>query len=248
MNLKNKIAVITGGNSGIGQGIAKCFIAAGAKVIIFGRNAKTLSETKHVLGDNLFTIQGDVNKTQHLKDLYQQLEKQFGKIDILVSSAGVVKRMPIADITESYVDAMIDTNLKSVLFTVKYSLPIMRDGGVILLIASAAAHKTVENHSIYSCSKAGVVKLAENFANDLADRHIRVNSISPGIIKTPIFDTHLKDDPDFLIKREKRIPLKRLGNVDDIAKAAVFLCSDDASYITGTDLLIDGGYSKFERT
>lgn len=247
MNLKNKIAVITGGNSGIGQGIAKCFIAAGARVIIFGRDPKTLSETKEALGDNLFIIQGDVNQTQDLKSLYQKVEKDFGKIDILVSSTGVVKRMHVTDISEGYVDVMINTNLKSVLFTVKYSLSVMRDGGAILIIASAAAHKTVENHAIYSCSKAGAVKLAENFANDLADRKIRVNSISPGIIKTPIFDAHLKDDPEFLIKRERRIPLKRLGHVDDIAKAAAFLCSDDASYITGTDLLIDGGYSKFER-
>jgi len=247
MRLKNKIAVITGGNSGIGKGIAQCFLNEGAKVIIFGRNQKTLEETQSELGDQITIVQGDVNNPSDLKNLYQKIKNDFGRCDILVSSAGIAKRVHIADLTDDDIHSMIDTNLKGVLFTVKYSLDVLSDNGVILLIASAGVFKVVENHSVYSSTKAGVVKLAENFASDLADRHIRVNSISPGVIKTPIFDDRLKANPNFLLDREKLIPLGRLGNVDDIGKAAVFLCSDDASYITGTDLLIDGGYSKFER-
>jgi NAD(P)-dependent dehydrogenase (short-subunit alcohol dehydrogenase family) len=248
MKLKNKIAVISGGNSGIGRGIAKCFIDEGAKVIIFGRNSRTLDETKAELGEKLYTIQCDVGQADNLKNMYQEIQDDFGKIDILVANAGIVKRAHIAEITENNFHSVIDINLKGLFFTVKYSLDTLCDGGVVLLIASAAAYKNVKNHSVYSCTKAAVVKLAENFANDLAERNIRVNSISPGIIKTPIFDERLKNDPDFLEKREARIPLKRLGHVDDIAKAATFLCSDDASYITGTDLLVDGGYAKFERS
>lgn len=241
--LQGKVAVITGGNSGIGKGIAKHFLQEGAKVVIFGRNSETLNQAKEEMGNAVLTIQGDVTKETDLKNLYQQTEKHYGKIDSLIVNSGVAERVPLDQASEEHFDHMANINYRGAFFTVRYSLDYLKPQASIILISSCAATITIKNHSIYSSTKAAMVKLAKNFACDLADRSIRVNSISPGYIKTPIFDGRLKADPEYLERKQHGIPMKRIGQPQDIAHAALFLASEEASYITGIDLLVDGGCS-----
>lgn len=241
--LQDKVAVITGGNSGIGKGIAKHFHAQGAKVVIFGRNERTLNEAKQEMGDDVLAIQGDITSTEDLKNLYEKTQAHYGKIDILVANSGVAERLPIEAVEEDSFDYMVNINYRGVFFTVKYALPYLNDNASIILMSSCAASITLKHHSVYASTKAAVTKLAKNFAYDLADRLIRVNSLSPGYIETPIFDTRLATDPNYLKRRESSIPLKRIGNPQDIANAALFLASSESSYITGIDLLVDGGYT-----
>lgn len=241
--LSQKVAVITGGNSGIGKGIAKQFHDEGAKVVIFGRTQETLDEAVKEIGADVLAVQGDVTETADLEKLYETTLTHFGKIDIVVANSGVGERLHVADAHEDHFNYLVNTNYRGVYFTVKRALPYLNDGAAIILIASTAAHVTLKHHSVYASTKAAVLKLAKNFANDLASRQIRVNSISPGYIHTRIFDKRLEKDPAYLSKRAARIPLQRVGTPSDIGRAAVFLASDDASYITGADLLVDGGYA-----
>lgn len=241
--LKNKVAVITGGNSGIGKGIAQHFVNEGAKVVIFGRNQKTLDEAKREMGNNVLAVQGDITQTADIKKLYEKTLEHYGKVDILVANSGVGERVYINDVEEKHFDYMTNINYRGLFFTVKYALEYLNPNASIILIASCSATLTFKKHTIYASNKAAVVKLAKSLSFDLSDRLIRVNSISPGYIKTPIFDNRLETDPEYLSKREAIIPLKRIGSPQDIANAALFLASNEASYITGIDLLVDGGYS-----
>lgn len=240
--LNNKVAIITGGNSGIGKGIAKHFYQQGAKVVIFGRNQQTLDEARHEMNNQVLTVQGDITNTQDLKNLYESTQARYGKIDILVANSGVGERLHVSQVTEEKFDHLVDINYRGAYFTVHYALPYLQTPSSIILIASCAATLTIKNHSVYASTKAAIVKLAQNFSYDLAEKGIRVNSISPGYIRTPIFDTRLQADPEYLNKRAARIPMKRIGTPQDIANAALFLASEEASYITGIDLLVDGGY------
>jgi NAD(P)-dependent dehydrogenase (short-subunit alcohol dehydrogenase family) len=239
--LKNKVAVITGGNSGIGKGIAMNFYNQGAKVVILGRNQELLDEAKNEMGGSVLAIKGDVSKTDDLKNLYERTMSQYGKIDVLVANAGVGERLHVEKVKESDFDYVVDINYRGVYFTVKYALEYLNKNASIILIASCAATITVQHHSVYASTKAAVVKLAKNFAKDLSDNSIRVNSISPGYITTPIFAKRLETDPEYLTRREALIPLKRIGTPEDVGNAALFLASDESSYITGIDLLVDGG-------
>jgi NAD(P)-dependent dehydrogenase (short-subunit alcohol dehydrogenase family) len=187
-------------------------------------------------------VQGDVTNTQDLQNLFTITSTHFGNIDVLVANAGIAKRVHLIDVAEEDFDNIVNVNYRGLFFTVKHALDYLNNGASIILIASAAAHITFKRHSIYSSTKAAVMQLAKNFAYDLSDKLIRVNSISPGYIQTPIFATRLAADPNFLKSKEVNIPLKRLGTPDDIANAAVFLASEESSYVTGTDLLVDGGY------
>lgn len=241
--LKNKVAVITGGNSGIGKGIAQHFLEQSAKVAIFGRNAATLAQAKNEMENKILAIQGDVTNTDDLKNLYETTVSNYGKLDVLVVNSGVAERVHVKDATEYNFDYMTDINYRGVFFTVQNALEYLNQNASIILIASCGATITLKRHSIYTSNKAAVIKLAKCFAYDLAERQIRVNSISPGYVKTPVFDERLKKDPDYLSRREAIIPLKRIGTPKDIANAALFLASDEASYITGVDLLVDGGYA-----
>lgn len=241
--LNNKVAVVTGGNSGIGKGIAKHFLEEGAKVVIFGRNPESLEQTKKELGGNVLTVQGDVTNTPDLKNLYEQTVSHYGKIDIVVVNSGIGERIHAENVTEEKFDYMTNINYRGAYFTVRYALDFLNPNASIVLIASTGATITLKNHTIYCSNKAAIVKLAKNFAYDLSDKMIRVNSISPGYIRTPIFDERLKTNPEYLSSREKNVPLKRIGTPQDVANAALFLASDEASYITGIDLIIDGGYS-----
>lgn len=241
--LTGKVAVITGGNSGIGKGVAEHFYREGAKVVIFGRDAAKLAAAKQEMGNDILAIQGDVTNTADLKNLFEQTKNTFGKIDILVVNSGVGLRLHVSDVTEENFDNMVNINYRGAYFTVKYSLDYLNTPASIILIASVAASMTVKHHSVYASSKAAVIKLAKNFAIDLGERGIRVNSISPGYIKTPIFDQRLEKDPAYLSRRAANVPLKRIGTPQDIANAALFLASDEASYVTGADLIVDGGYA-----
>lgn len=241
--LQNKVAVITGGNSGIGKGIAQHFVNEGAKVVIFGRDPETLAQASQEMENKILVVQGDVTNTDDLKNLYNQTAAHFGKIDILVSNAGWGTRIHAEDATEEDFDYMVNINYRGAYFTVRYALDYLNPHASIILIGSCGATLTLKRHSIYTSTKAAVVKLAKTLAYDLADRSIRVNCISPGYVKTPIFAERLITDPTYLSRREAHIPLKRIGTPQDIANAALFLASDEASYITGIDLLVDGGYS-----
>jgi NAD(P)-dependent dehydrogenase (short-subunit alcohol dehydrogenase family) len=160
-----------------------------------------------------------------------------------VVNSGVGERLHVQDVTEEKFDYMVNINYRGAYYTVNYALDYLNEGASIVFIASTAGHLTLKHHSVYASTKAAVIKLAKNFAHDLANKSIRVNSISPGYIKTPIFDNRIAADPDYLERRVPHIPLKRIGQPEDIANAALFLASDEASYITGADLIIDGGYS-----
>lgn len=238
----NKVVVITGGSSGIGKGIAKKFVEEGARVVIFGRDRKKLEIAQNEISKDMVIVQGDVTKTEDLKNLFLTTKSHFGKIDTLIASAGVGTQIPLEQVTENDFDQMIGINYRALFFTVRYALDFLNHPSSILLIASIAAYGTVKGHSVYSSAKAAVLKLAKNFSFDLADKGIRVNSISPGYIRTPIFDERIKKEPDYIQSREKYIPLKRMGTPEDIANAALFLSSEEASFITGADLIVDGGY------
>lgn len=241
--LKDKVALITGGSSGIGYGIAKHFHDEGAKVVIVGRDADKLADAKKALGDNALALEGDIANTANTKKIIEQAHAHFGKIDILVVNAGMGERLSIEEVTEEKFDKMVNINYRGAYFTVKYALDYLNHPASIILIGSIAAKLTLKRHSVYASTKAAVVKLAQNLSNDLAKYQVRVNSISPGYIKTPIFDNRLKINPDYLNSRAKNIPLQRIGTPQDIANAALFLASEEASYITGANLLVDGGYS-----
>lgn len=242
---KNKVVVITGGNSGIGQGIAHKFHQKGAKVVIFGRNQESLNAVKSELSNHILAVQGDITNSDDILRLYQDTLKTFGKIDVLVANAGVGEKISLDQTIEEKFDQMADINYKGVYFTVQHALDFLNSNASIIIIGSTAALIGVMNHSIYSSTKAAVIKLAKGFAIDLAQRNIRVNCISPGYIETPIFDQRLKKDPNYLENKKQYIPLSRIGQPEDVAHAAFFLSSDEANYITGANLVIDGGLSSF---
>lgn len=245
--LKNKVAVITGGNSGIGFGIAEAFKNEGAVGAITGRNAATLNSAVETLGGNFIGITGDVTNLDDLENLFKTTADKFGKIDALVVNAGGivdgVAMSGITEVTEEGFDRYMDLNLKSAYFTVNKALPYLNDGASIILIASNAAHRAAPGATIYAAAKAAVITLARGLSLDLLSRKIRVNSISPGSIDTPVFG---KMVPQELVDTVKQIwigltPLGRQGTPAEIGKTAVFLASDDSSFIVGADILADGG-------
>ena len=241
--LSGKVALITGGSSGIGRGIAKRFVAEGAQVSVIGRDERRLTELKDELGKNLQIIQGDVTNHESLKDMIDKARDSFGFIDTLVCSAGVGYRLPLKDATLHEFDHAFSVNVRAMFDMIKLvEKELMSGNSSILLISSIAGHVTFTDHVIYSASKAAVTKMTANFAIDLAEKGIRVNAISPGFIETPIFEQKVSEDPNFFDKLGSLVPLKRMGMPEDIAHAATFLCSDEASCVTGVDLIVDGGY------
>ncbi len=239
---KEKVVVVTGGNSGIGKAIATHFSKNGANVAIFGRDEATLKQTSDNLQNSIY-IQGDVKKYSDLQNLFTQTKQAFGKIDILIANAGIVKKCHVADVSEDLFDEIVDTNYKGVFFTVQASLPYIKDYASIVLISSIAPLIGSYYNSIYASSKAAVTCLAKNFSADLLDRNIRVNSLSPGYTQTPILTQGSNVTEETLGKKRAQIPAKRFAEPEEIAKATAFLCSDGANYIFGSDLVIDGGVS-----
>ena len=245
--LEGKVALITGGNSGIGLATAKQFVNEGAYVFITGRREAELAAAKKQIGKNVIAIQGDVSNLDDLDRLFAQIKKERGKIDIVFANAGVARYAPLGTITEDFFDSIFDINVKGVLFTVQKALPLLRDGGSIILNASIVGSKGLSSNSVYSATKAAVRSFARTWTTDLKDRRIRVNAISPGPIDTPGL-SELLASSETGEQRKKMIsntvPLGRFGRPEEIAKAVVFLASDDASYITGVELFVDGGFAQ----
>jgi NAD(P)-dependent dehydrogenase (short-subunit alcohol dehydrogenase family) len=245
--LKNKVAVITGGNSGIGFGIAEAFKNEGAFGTVTGRNETTLNDAVTALGSDFIGIPGDVTSSIDLENIFKKTFDKFGNIDVLVVNAGgVVDGVPMADIsnvTEESYDSYMDLNLKSAYFTVKKALPYLNDGASVILIGSSAAHRAAPGMAIYAAAKAAIISLAKGLSLDLLPRKIRVNALSPGSIDTPVFG---KIVPKEQLESVKQMwiditPVGRQGLPSDIGNAAVFLASDDSAFIVGTEILSDGG-------
>ena len=245
--LNNKVAVITGGNSGIGFGIAEAFKNEGAVGTITGRNEKTLSHSVDALGAQFIGISGDVTNFDSLENTFKQTAEKFGKIDILVVNAGGVvdgiAMGTIDKVTEESYDKYMELNLKSSYFTVQKALPYLNDGASVILIGSSAAHRAAPGMAIYSAAKAAIISLAKGLSLDLLPRKIRVNTLSPGSIDTPVFG---KMVPQEHLDQVKQLwiditPVGRQGLPSDIGNAAVFLASDESSFIVGTEILSDGG-------
>lgn len=242
--LKNKVAVITGGSSGIGFATAKRFLAEGAKVVITGRKQQALDKAVQALGSSVLAIQGDVSKLADLSRIYQTVESKFGKIDTLVVNAGVYVIGPLVDFTEEMFDKVSDINFKGAFFSVQKALPFLNDGASIILISSTVNGKGIPNHAAYSATKAAVRSLARSFSAELLDRKIRVNSLAPGPIDTPVFDSVTGSAEEARAMAEAMgnfTPAKRLGKPEEIAAAALYLASDDAAFMLGAELLLDGG-------
>ena len=241
--LKNKVAVITGGNSGIGLGIAEAFKNEGAKGAIVGRNQETLDSAVAQLGADFIAINADVTNLADLERVFKETAEKFGNIDIVVANAGAGTVGTVATIGEADYDKAMDLNLKSVYFTVQKALPYMNDGASIILIGSNAAHRAYANFTLYGAAKAAVIYFAKGFSSDLLDRKIRANVITPGTTDTPAFDKFVPADQIEAVKTHfaSVMPIGRIGQPSDIGKAAVFLASDDSAFMLGAELLVDGG-------
>jgi NAD(P)-dependent dehydrogenase (short-subunit alcohol dehydrogenase family) len=240
--LEGKVAVVTGGNSGIGLATAKRFVAEGAFVFITGRRQAQLEAAVKDLGNNAFGVQGDVASLADLDRLYAAVKATKGRIDIVFANAGVAEIAPLGAITEEHFDRTFDTNVKGLLFTVQKALPLITDGGSVILNASIVASTGNPALSVYSATKAAVRSFARTWILDLKERKIRVNAISPGPIDTPGLDGLAQGAGEQLkASLIAGVPLGRLGVPDEIARAAVFLASDDSSFVTGTELFVDGG-------
>jgi NAD(P)-dependent dehydrogenase (short-subunit alcohol dehydrogenase family) len=245
--LKDKVAVITGGNSGMGLATAQRFVAEGAYVFITGRRQSELDAAVKQIGRNVTGVQGDVSNLADLDRLYAKVKEQKGRIDILFANAGVGEFAPLGTITEAHFDKIFRVNVKGLLFTVQKALPLFQDGISIILTGSVGASKGGGATSVYSASKAAIRSFARTWTVDLKHRKIRVNAISPGPIDTPIFDSIAQTEKEInQIKANlvAAVPIGRMGSPDEIAKAVSFLASDDSSYITGIELCADGGMAQ----
>ncbi len=244
--LDGKIAVVTGGNSGIGLATAQQFVAEGAFVYISGRRQAELDTALKTLDGNGKAVQGDVSNLADLDRLFDQIREEQGKLDIVFANAGSGQFAPLGEITEEQFDSQYAVNVKGLLFTVQKALPLLGQGSSIILNASIAASNGIENLSVYSSTKAAVRSFARTWTADLKGRGIRVNAISPGVIVTPGYDLLLGKEniPAFVDFMKTQIPLGRVGLESEIAKAVAFLASDDASYITGIELTVDGGMNQ----
>ena len=243
---QNKHFLITGANSGIGFSTAQTLISEGAKVMVVGRNQARVLEACQKLGESATPYVADISSIKALDDLYHYVRDTYGKIDGLFVNAGVLTIASIETASELEYDTQMNTNLKGAFFTVQKAIPLLREGGAIVLNASLSAHAPFEGGGIYSASKAAKLSLMKTMALELASKKIRVNSVSPGSIDTPAFDKlglNSQEKADFLNSLENQIPLKRNGQPEEVARVVAFLLSNESSYITGADLLVDGGLS-----
>ena len=242
-----KIAVVTGGSSGMGLATAKRFVEEGMDhVFITGRRKKPLDAAVAEIGKNVTAVQGDVANLSDLDRLYATVKKQNRNIDIIFANAGLGMLAPFGTVDEQFFDLHFDANVKGLFFSVQKGLPLMKDGGSIILNGSIADIKGFPAMSVYSATKAAVRSFARTWTNDLKNRHIRVNVLSPGHIDTPIMESLQQGEALVQMKKqmENNVPLGRLGDPDEIAKAVSFLASDDASYVSGAELYVDGGVAQ----
>ncbi len=246
--LEGKIAVITGGSSGIGLATAKIFIDEGAaRVYITGRRQEELDKAAASLGPHAFAVLGDVTKPADLDRLYERVKAEAGHIDAVFANAGFAAPGPFGTLTEDHIDGLLDTNVKGVIWTVQKALPLMRAGGSIILSASIVASKGFANWSVYSATKAAVRSFARTWASDLKDKGIRVNAISPGVVKTPghgVSGASEEQINGFFSFAAGITPLGRTGRDDEIAKVVAFLASEESSFMTGSEVFVDGGIAQ----
>ncbi|KAF2342672.1 SDR family oxidoreductase [Flavobacterium tistrianum] len=241
-NLENKVAIVTGGNSGIGYAAAADLAAKGAKVIVTGRNKEALAKAEKEL--NVTGIVADQSDLKSIDNLVEEVKTKFGKVDILFLNAGIAAFAPVDSASEDHYDSIMNVNVKGVYFTVQKVLPILNDGGSIIFNTSVNAHVGMPNSSVYAASKAAVLSLNKVFAVELASRKIRVNAVSPGPIETPLYGKVglEKEEVEGLGSAlGEKILLKRFGQSAEVAKTVSFLASDDASFITGSEIVVDGG-------
>ena len=245
--LQGKVAVITGGSSGIGLAIARQFVRQGAFAFITGRRQAELDASVAEIGGSVEAIQADSSSLADLDRVYETIKARQGKIDIVVANAGILEKAPIGEITEAHFERLFSINVKGLVFTVQKALPLMGEGGNVILMSSTVANKGTGNNSLYAATKAAIRNFARGWIVDLKQRRIRVNSISPGPIETVGLASGVSDPSKVeavFAQLAGQIPLGRLGTPDDIASAAVFLASDAASFINGADIQVDGGWAQ----
>jgi NAD(P)-dependent dehydrogenase (short-subunit alcohol dehydrogenase family) len=245
--LDGKVAVITGGSSGIGLAAAQRFVEEGAHVFITGRRQPELDKAKASIGRNVTAVRGDIAELADLDRLYDTVRKEKGALDIIVASAGFVERRLTADATPEHFDKTFAINARGTYFTVQKALPLLRAGGAIVVVASLLHLKGLPEHGTYAATKAAIRSFARTWASELKERGIRVNTLSPGAIDTPIIDGQFKTKAEADDARaffSGMTPLGRIGRPEEMAAAILFLASDDSSYTTGMDLVADGGITQ----
>ena len=251
MRLQGKLALITGGNSGIGLATAKLFVANGARVVITGRDQKSLDAASAVLGGDVLALRSDASDLKAIDALFAAIKERFGALDILFANAGVSGGGPVEVTTEEEFDWMFDTNVKGVFFTVQKALPLLRKGASIILNSSIAPRVGRPGHALYAASKAAVRTFARNFSSEFASRGIRVNVVSPGPVETPIWGRSgsAPSAVDEILKQVKAgVPLGRLGQPEEVAQAVLFLASDESSFMLGSEITVDGGVTEMRTT
>jgi NAD(P)-dependent dehydrogenase (short-subunit alcohol dehydrogenase family) len=236
--LQGKVAVITGGTEGIGLAAAHLFVREGAYVFITGRRQKELDEAVKAIGSNVTGVQGDVAKLADLDRLYETVGKVKKRIDIIFANAGVGEFVPFGKVSEEHFDKLFNINVKGTLFTIQKGLPLLNDGGSIVLTGSVAGAKGTPSFGVYAASKAAIRSFVRTWTTDLKDRHIRSNVVSPGPIRTPQASRQPADAIERIVST---VPMGRMGEPDEVAKAALYLASDDSSFVTGIELFVDGG-------
>ena len=236
--LRGKVAIITGATAGIGFAAADLFVKEGAYVFITGRRQKELDEAVKAIGKNVTGVQGDVAKMSDLDRLYETVKDTGRRIDIVFANAGLGEFLPLGKITEEHVDRLFNINVKGTLFTVQKALPLLNDGASIILTGSVASVKGTAAFGVYAASKAAIRSFVRTWTTDLKDRHIRSNVVSPGPINTPLVN---RQSADVIARIVSTVPMGRMGEPDEVAKAALYLASDDSSFVTGIELFVDGG-------
>jgi NAD(P)-dependent dehydrogenase (short-subunit alcohol dehydrogenase family) len=236
--LEGKIAIITGGTEGIGLATAKLFVKEGAYVFITGRRQKELDEAVKAISSNVSAVQGDIAKLPDLDRLYETVSKEKGRIDIVFANAGVAEFVPFGSVTEDHFDKLFNINVRGTLFTVQKALPLLKVGGSIILNGSVASVKGTGGFGVYGASKAAIRSFVRTWTTDLKDRRIRWNVVSPGPINTPLAN---RQSADVIARIVSTIPMGRMGEPEEVAKVALFLASDDSSFVTGIELFVDGG-------
>ena len=245
--LEGKVAVITGGNSGIGLATAKEFREQGARVVITGRDQRTLDEASREIGGDVLAVRADASSLAEIDKLFAAVKEKFGSVDVLFVNAGIGKFAPLEAVTEELFDQIMDINFKGAYFTIQKALPLLNDNASVILNTSINAHIGMPNSSVYAASKAALITLARTLSAELVGRGIRVNAVSPGPIATPIYG-RLGLQPEELEETAKNIqaqvPMKRFGRPEEIAKTVLFLASSDSSFLLGTEIIADGGMSQ----
>lgn len=238
---EGKVVVITGGSDGIGLATAKLFAEEGGQVYITGRRQEMLDEALKQIGHGAVGVQGDVTNNDDLTKLYERIEREHGKVDVVFANAGMHEIVPLEAINETHYESLFGLNVKGIIFTVQKALPLMTSGGTIVLNGSIAGSKAYPGQSLYNASKAAVRSFARSWTNDLKERGIRVNVVAPGATETPLMRGYLDTAPGVEEVLNAGVPLGRLGQPDEVARAVLFLASEDSSFIAGHELFVDGG-------